>query len=187
MNEIIFPKPNELFVVVGGKSATPHMIDLAVRLALSGPLLILDGGNSANPYPMARELRRHTLDPVRFLQQIQIARAFTCHQVVALLEQTIESGQPRQPVLIFDLLSTFYDESISIVESRRLLECALQAIQVLNRLAPIVVSARQPLNDFPQRKVFFTRLCEIASQVWEEVPVLEEKPVQMAFPLAGGD
>jgi len=182
LDAITLPQSNQLFVVVGGQSAHARLMDLAARLSLAGHLLILDGGNRANPYPLARELRRLTSDPVKALNRIQIARAFTCHQVVALLEQTLEDRRGTRPVLILDLLSTFYDESISLVESQRLLERGLRSIRILNQSAPVVISSRPPLAEFPQRRVFLARICAVASRVWEEAPIPNTAPLQMVLP-----
>lgn len=182
MDAITLPQTRQLFVVVGGKDANSRIIDLAARLSLMGPLLILDGGNRSNPYPLVKALRRLTNDPVQALNRIQIARAFTCHQVIALLEQTLEERRESRPVLVLDLLSTFYDESVSFRESQRLLERGLHSIQALNQAAPVVVSARPPLADFPQRRVFLLRLCALASQVWEEAPLPEPAAFQLVLP-----
>jgi len=166
----MLPQSQQLFVVIGGRPANVRMMNLAARLGLDGSVLILDAGNRANPYLLSKELRRMTIDPFAALKRIRIARAFTCHQVVALLEQTLESGRPRQPLLVLDLLSTFYDESVSVIESRRLLENSLRLLALLNQAAPVVVSARLPHDDFPQRRDFLPRLCELAAQIWEEAP-----------------
>ena len=86
MDTLTLPDSNELYVVVGGHLAAGRLLDLAARLSLRGPLLLLDCGNRANPIPLVRELRRLTQDPVKPLSNIQTARAFTCYQVTALLE-----------------------------------------------------------------------------------------------------
>jgi hypothetical protein len=101
---------------------------------------------------------------------------------VALLEQTLEDRRGTRPVLILDLLSTFYDESISFVESQRLLERGLRSIRILNQTVPVVISARPPVVEFPQRRVFLLRLCAVASRVWEEAPIPSEAPLQMVLP-----
>jgi hypothetical protein len=67
------------------------MLDLAARLALRGELRVLDGGNSFNAYTVARNLGRlvggggSALEEA--LQRIQVARAFTCYQVLTLLNR----------------------------------------------------------------------------------------------------
>ena len=177
MDAIILPSSNEFYVVVGRRAAAERLIELAARLALRGPLLILDCGNRANPQWLARELRRRTNDPVRALRNVQSARAFTCYQVVTLLEQTA-SRPIQQPVLIFDLLATFYDESVTYREGRQLLEYAIKQIQTIHRNGPVVVSAAPPPNEFPQRQTFLNHLCSQAKEVWQEQAALAHESQQ---------
>lgn len=170
MDAITLPESNQLYAVIGGRAAVARLLDLAARLALRGPLLLLDCGNRANPLPLARELRRLTLDPLRAMGNIQVARAFTCFQVKALLEQ-VAFFPARQPLLILELLATFYDESVSYEEGRRLLEQSLYCVSHVRRSAPVLISARQPPAEFPERAAFVTMLCNAADQYWlEETP-----------------
>lgn len=170
MNAITLPNPSQIYLVIGGHSAAQQLLQMAAHLALRGPLLLLDCGNRANPLPLVRELRRQTPDPVHALQNIHSARAFTCNQVLALLAQT--AGAPvQQPVLVFDLLATFYDESISFGEGRRLLAQSLGCLRQIRQTAPLLISARPPLAAFPQRKIFLELLLEMSDRTWlEETP-----------------
>jgi len=180
MEALTLPNSNQFFVVIGGRAAAGRLLDLAARLALNGPLFLLDCGNRANPLPLVRELRRQTNDPVRALGNIRAARAFTCYQVVALLEQF--GFFPLQPpVLIFDLLASFYDESVSFAEGRRLLEQCLRCLTHIHRSAPLLVSARPPLAGFPERKVFLEMLCGLAERCWIEETPQAQPPQQMSF------
>ncbi len=180
MDAITLPENNQLYVVIGGRAATGRLLDLAARLALRGPLLLLDCGNSANPLPLVRELRRLTSDPLRALGNIQAARAFTCFQVTALLEQ-VAFFPAQQPLLIFDLLATFYDESVPYDEGRRVLEKSLSCIGHVRRSAPVLISARRPPADFPERQAFVELLCGLSDQYWaEEVPA-PQPPAQPAL------
>lgn len=185
MDAIILPNANEFYLVVGRRAAAGRLIELAARLALRGPLLVLDCGNRANPQTLARELRRRTNDPVGALRNVVSARAFTCYQVVTLLDQT--AGRPiQQPVLIFDLLATFYDESVSYREGRRLLEHSIQQIQAIRRNAPVVASAAPPPDEFPQRQTFLNRLCSQAGEVWQEQLALAQELQQLPLFTEGG-
>jgi len=170
MDAIRLPTSNQLYVIVGGSGALQRMLTLAARLALRGGVWVLDCGNRANPLPVVRELRRLTIDPVRALANIQTARAFTCYQVLALLEQTC-ARQVREPVVIFDLLASFYDESVRYDEGQRLLAAALGHVRGLLAGAPVMVSVRPPPSDFPERAAFVQRVCAEADQCWvEEAP-----------------
>lgn len=177
MDAITLPESNQLYAVIGGHAAVDRLLDLAARLALRGPLLLLDCGNRANPLPLVRELRRLTLDPMRAMGNIQVARAFTCFQVKALLEQ-VAFFPAQQPLLIFELLATFYDESVSYDEGCRLLEQSLHCVRHVRRSAPVLISARQPPTEFPERAAFVEMLCGVADQYWVEEKPMPRPPAQ---------
>lgn len=170
MDEIALPTTNQLYTIIGGRAASRRLLELSARLAMRGRLLLLDCGNCANPLPIVRELRRLTHDPVAALGNIQAARAFTCYQVVVLLEQLEQRAPVQEPVILFDLLASFYDESIDYQEGRRLLEHALDCLARVRSTAPLLVSARPPFADFPERKTFVGMLLHISDQYWIEEP-----------------
>jgi hypothetical protein len=180
MNSLTIPEANQMYVIVGGHETTGHLLDLAARLALRRPLLLFACGNRANPLPIVRELRRLTLDPLPALENIRASRAFTCYQVMALLEQAGTFPNP-QPVLIFDLLATFYDESVSFAEGKRLLKRCLSCLVSLHRNAPLLISVRPPPTDFSERHMFVDMLCKIADQFWVEAPCLVWRPQQLSL------
>ncbi|HVN55323.1 MAG TPA: hypothetical protein VMT46_13400 [Anaerolineaceae bacterium] len=185
MDSIVVSMTNQLYLVIAPEPAAPRLLELTARLALRGPSLLLDCGNCAQPYTLARELRRLTPDPVRALAHLHVARAFTCYQVATLLEEAAMAGFTDQAVLVFDLLATFYDENVTCAESRRLLARSLGCIQVLARRAPVVVSARPPHAAFPERKSFLEDLRALASLVWEEPVPSDEMPKQLPLFLDG--
>ena len=114
------------FVVVCAPSAASGQVSaLAASLALRGSVTVLDGGNRFRPYEVARLLRQSTPEVHRYAGRIFIRRAFTCDQVLALLENT--PALP-QPYLILDLLGTFYDEHVPLRESTRLLDTCLRLL-----------------------------------------------------------
>ncbi len=136
-----FPLSSRLAVIIGDRATIPRMLEAAAELALAGPLQVVDGGNCFNAYPVARHLRRRTAAVHAALGRIRLARAFTCYQMVTLL-QNLQPGD--QPVMALDLLQTFYDENVRMAESRRLLERCIVQLTRLSRAAPVLVSARPP-------------------------------------------
>jgi len=156
---MIQPAPRQLVVVIGPHAVTPGMQELAARLAMQGPLRVLDGGNRFNVYPVAVNLRRRTTQLEESLARITLARAFTCYQMHTLLCDT-----PAAPVptLILDLLSTFLDENVRLEESRRLLEACLGEIRRLNEQAPVVVSIK-PLLPISQERTPLLEMIEAAA------------------------
>jgi len=109
-----------------------------IRGALRGPVFILDMGNCFNPLRLARQIRRQTIQVQPTLERIQVARAFTCYQVVALFEATTD---PDGPVFILRLMSTFADE-IQIHERLRLLKRVDASLDRLRRNTSVSVMVR---------------------------------------------
>jgi hypothetical protein len=114
------------------------MNTFAARLALAGGVYVLDAGNIFDAYGVARQVRSRSTGIFEALERLRVARAFTCYQVVALLEQ-----QParREPTLALDLLATFTDENVPLVERERLFIQALNHLRRLSRDAPVAVNA----------------------------------------------
>ena len=121
----------------GAASAT-HVADTADG-GLTPPRLVrvLDGGNRFNAYTLARMARGRP----QVLERITVSRAFTCYQVLALLESTPASASP---FVILDLLSTFYDESVQAGERKRLLRGCITQLKRLEAAAGGAVSVHPP-------------------------------------------
>ncbi len=98
---------------------------------------VLDGGNRFNAYAVARQAGGRT----EVLQRITVSRAFTCYQVLALLESTPASPAP---FVVLDLLNTFYDESVQAGERKRLLRGCITHLLRLQANAGGAVSVHPP-------------------------------------------
>lgn len=153
----------QLSLVILPRGATRLLLDLVARIARGAPLRVLDGGNCFNAYIVARELARHTQDVEAALNRIQVARAFTCYQVLSLLEDTPDDGMPT---LALHILDTFYDESVPLVERERLLAHSIQEIRRLCLRASVGVSARWPKVDLPEAMALLQTLERAADRVW---------------------
>lgn len=183
-NDLGFPLSNELLVVFGAHSGAAQMLDLTARLSLDGPLYLLDCGNRSNMYRVAKTLRTLTNDPVAVLKNIRLSRAFTCYQVVALLEKLVHSGEAAGvPVLVLDLLATFMDESVRVDESRMIFDIAMQRLEQLSRAAPVVVSAKPLLSISSPRLGLLEQLKSQAFEVWEEGTLPAPRQTDTQLPL----
>lgn len=138
---------------------------LTAVLALRGPVRVLAGSNYFDAYKLARQLRRQTPHLEAALNRITIARAFTSYQVLALLTQTPATAVPT---LALDLLTTFTDESVNVVECFRLWRLVIGHLNRLREQAPVVVSLRYPPQ--PNRSGLVTLLTETADIVLERDP-----------------
>lgn len=131
--------PGNLYLVLAPRALGRQLMNtFAARLALAGAIYVLDAGNVFDAYGVARQVRSRSAGMFEALDRLRVARAFTCYQVLALLEQ-----QParREPTLALDLLATFADESVPLAERERLLAQALEHLRRLSQLAPVAVSA----------------------------------------------
>lgn len=164
MNVLDLPLTNRLIAVIAPRAAHPLMLDLAARLAVRGPLRVLDGGNQFNVYPVARALRRQTTRLEAALAGIRLSRVFTCYQMEALLAET--AAEPL-PTLALDVLSTFYDENVKPGECRRLFAICLNHLRRLSARAPVVASVRLPGEEFRDRLPLVESLRRAAAEVWE--------------------
>jgi hypothetical protein len=162
--------PKRLSLLILGEHSRRLLPALIARLALGAPLRVLDAGNCFPAYPVAREIRRRSADLYAALERIQVARAFTCYQTLALLEETPSDSTP---VLILSLLSTFYDESARLAERKRLLTRCTQEIRRLCRHAPtgVIVSPRPEQPDSPDLLQILERVVDGVWRFEGELPL----------------
>ncbi len=144
---------------MGPRSLNAAMLTAIARLGERGPVRVLDGGNRFNAYVVARAARGQP----KVLNRITVSRAFTCYQVLSLLESTpaiqvvsasanacVSSSSeeetqasPRRLVAL-DLLNTFYDESVQVGERKRLLRACIVHLEQLAGAAGNAISIHPP-------------------------------------------
>ena len=150
MNPILEPKAGSWRLLVGPASLNTSLLRGIAHLPVLVPAAqvqaqvgehagvhVLDGGNRFNGYTLARA----ACGRQEILNRITVARAFTCIQVLALLESTPASDGP---FVILDLLRTFYDESVQAGERKRLLRCCISQMQRLEQAGGGLVSVHPP-------------------------------------------
>jgi hypothetical protein len=171
------PIAGEFTLAVLPRQAIRPLLGLAARLALRAPLRVLDGGNCFNAYIVALALRQHTQDVSAVMERIHVARAFTCYQILTLLQETRATPVAT---LVLDLLATFRDENVPDAERRRLLGICLERLRRLAVAAPLVVSVSPdsgpPMSGSrsrrkpPARDELLAILEAAAGQVWRFGP-----------------
>jgi len=150
-----------LVLLPGG--TTHLLLDLVARLAQRHSLRVVDGGNCFNGYIVARELRRYTTELEVALERIRVARAFTCYQVLTLLEDTPADGMPT---LVLHMLDTFYDQNVSLVERKRLLNLSIQELRRLSQYSSVGISAHWPKAALPEAIQLLEILEDGVDYVW---------------------
>ncbi|GAP41723.1 hypothetical protein [Flexilinea flocculi] len=150
------------FVLYGPQAATPQLLQLCAKLALKNAVRILDCGNRSDMHLVARELREITRDPAAAMLNIRLSRAFTCYQTEALLSES--RSLENMPILILDLLTTFFDESVQKKEAERLFGNVLDHIQKISRKNPVFVGVK-PIPELAADRVdLMYQLKEAADQ-----------------------
>ena len=180
MNTHLLPSPTSgrILLLVSPDTLAGELFVMLARLALQGPLYVLDGGNSFQGYSLARALRRQTSDITTPMQRVLLSRAFTCYQMSTLFENMLARQDfDLHPVLVLDILSTFYDQDVRVPERRRLLRGCIRQLDALARRVPVAVWVRQR-SAVPQEALSFLEMVEnAAGQVWYP----PRRPVLPAF------
>jgi hypothetical protein len=167
-------RTGSLTVALAPHSARETMAALIADLALRGSVTVLDAGNRFMAYRIAQLIRRKSLEVEQISKRIILRRAFTCYQVVSLLEGTHAFSHPH---IILDLLQTFHDDQVSVPESRRLLNICLKEIDRLRYVAPIAISlSPAPSNGKP---FLVDDLCEQADEVFTPINSLKTEEEQL--------
>jgi hypothetical protein len=167
--------PSSLVVVYAVHAARNEIMQVVAKLALRGTVTVLDGGNRFQAYRIAHLLRRETTDVSAVANRLYVQRAFTCYQMLALLENT---PALQQPYLVLDLLLTFYDDHVKPLEANRLLEACLLQINRLCQLAPVAITLSQPI--LQERAFLVEKVCANANTVFTgKIPASQE--IQLAL------
>jgi hypothetical protein len=97
-------------------------------------VIVLDGANRFNPYTISSFAKKSLISPENLLKRIRIARAFTCYQMVTLIEEKLislirhERGLTRPQkiwVILLGPVTPFLDEDVPEREIRSLFERSL--------------------------------------------------------------
>ncbi len=164
---------------------TPTRALLAALTVIAGGgrrVRVFDGGNRFDGYFVARLARRLSSDPASVLTRIQLSRAFTCFQMAELIENAPAGpadGDAEPPVLfVLDLLATFYDESVPLRDTERLLAGTVSHLKRLAEAGPVIVGAREPRTLVKDRWTLLDRLQAAADRTWMLRPPEEEPSAQ---------
>lgn len=117
------------------RGQTGQIISAMAPLLLSGKRAhFVDGGNAFDPYKLGTRLRGEGLDPRPIFDQMLITRAYTCHQLLGVVEGMLPRllVQPTLPlVTVLGIDGLFHDEDIPLWERRYLFGRILQNVAAL--------------------------------------------------------
>ena len=148
----------------GAQAPTRTLLTALTGLAAGGrSARVFDGGNSFDGYFVARLARRLSPQPYAVLNRIRLSRAFTCFQLAELIEN---AGESTDPLFVLDLLATFYDESVPLRDSDRLLAGTISHLKRLAAVGPVVVGACEPKALVKERWALLDRVQAAADASW---------------------
>jgi hypothetical protein len=117
---------------------------VAWGVARGAPVFVVDAANRFDPYQLVREARTRGLEYKKALSLVRVARAFTSHQLVRLLQEELARELTSGGLaLLLGPVSLFYDEQVPLKERRRLFQEMVDTLTALKTRAPILLL--QPL------------------------------------------
>jgi len=160
---------------------------LAWRLLQEESILFVDGANFIDLPLVLRLIRQDQKDPRALLGRIHLSRAFTVHQLEAVIGERLEEAFHKyQSRLCFvsGLLDTFYDEEVPLWEAKRILG---RVLETLRRLADgdrrVVVIAPDPPDAAMKRRGFAPQVAKTADRTFTLIhengtPTLKDETVR---------
>lgn len=159
----------KLGLVHGRDAGLLNLLNLSIYIGIQTDVLVIDGGNRFDPHFVAYGIRRFTHLWEEVSERTHIVRAFTCYEVVKALQEV--PGEPY-PLLIIDMLATFYDENVNDTEYGHLVDKCVKELKRLLEYRPVVISLTPPPPDFEGRKDLNNIIAKLADCVFDEGPIL---------------
>ncbi|MBI3078330.1 MAG: hypothetical protein HYY85_15300 [Deltaproteobacteria bacterium] len=168
-------------------------LELCFRLLARGePVVLVDGGNSFDPYLLTRLAQEVELDPRALLERIHVSRTFTCHQLQALILDAVEPALTRvhgRALVCSGLLETLYDEDVPTPEVWRIFRRIEARLQELARRGhAVLLLCPWPPAGVRGRDGFIPALADQADYVLRvaQGQLTLEKPPGQCWPLPEG-
>ena len=98
------------------RSLLPH-----IDGGLDSSVVFIDGGNIFDPYLISETARLFSLDPEETLRNIWVSRAFTSHQLTALITEKLPEILDREDsklVIVSDIAALYCDSDIGTLEAK---------------------------------------------------------------------
>lgn len=148
-------RPGEVVLIDGpGRYLAGLLSGICVDAAAGcgGDVVFIDGGNSVDPYGIARISRLRGLDPHDVLPRIHVARAFTAHQMAALVNDGLEPALDRtgaSAVIVSCLPGPFLDPDMGRSEALHLVRRSMDALRRAAAERGTVTVVSSPDSGFP--------------------------------------
>jgi hypothetical protein len=155
------------------RSAMQELVD---RFAMQEAVQVIVGGNwiSFDGLPLLLGERAGSLYEI--LDNISVSRAETCYQMV----DTLQALQPSAaPLIITDMLTSFYEKDLTEQEVGMLLKKCLDRIKYLSLFAPVLIDA----DGDAARPQLLARLEDCAdTRFYFQVAAAQPQNIQIGMP-----
>ncbi len=146
------PAPGKMAALFGPGAVRLALWAAAPLLLAGEPVVAVDGGNRFDPYEVGRAERALGGSGRVALSRLLVSRAFTCHQMEALLCRDLPAALARSRariVLVLGLPELFDDGDVPYAEACRVFRRCLSALRRLSREGTRVVLAGEKGGAFP--------------------------------------
>jgi hypothetical protein len=167
-------KPGRGVLLWGGHLRALAAAAAAWGVARGAPVLVVDAANRFDPYGLVREAAGRGLSAQEALTRVQVARAFTSHQLVRLLQETFPAIlEPGSLVLVLGPVSLFYDEQVPLGERRRLFQDLVRRLARIKTQSALLLL--QPLLPRAAANRHFGRLLAPVMDYFVEMESREDR------------
>ncbi|MCW6167618.1 MAG: hypothetical protein LVQ64_04120 [Thermoplasmatales archaeon] len=148
-------QPGEATIWLGPSSAVTPLLELvyAGSASVEGEISLIEGANRFHPFRIGELGRDFGVPPEEVLRRIRLARAFTAHQLVALVDGwSIEARRRRPTLLVAHELPTLFETAeIRSEERDALLRHVARTLRtVIDRAPyPLLVALEGGFDRFP--------------------------------------
>jgi hypothetical protein len=162
-----------LLTVINGRQRG-QIAELIATMAIRESFSIVAGSEWLPLYDVARHLSYQTNDFKRIMDQVRLARAFTCYQLLDILNHT---PPVREPLLVVNGLHPFYDADVQPDVRSRVLEACVRRLDDLSYARPIAVIVEH--EEAVEYETYFPKLAAIADRILPLADLEEEPAVQL--------
>jgi hypothetical protein len=132
-------EPGSIYLLQGERKVLRSVMqELVDRFAMQEPVQVIVGGNwiSFDGLPMLLGEQAGSLYEI--IDHISVSRAETCYQ---MLDTLLAIEPSPTPLIITDMLASFYEEDLTEQEVGTQLKKCLERINHLSQFAPVLVDA----------------------------------------------
>ena len=184
-----FLRPNQRAGIIGyGSQKLVERLCVRAQMpkrfgGLDSAVLVIDAGNSSDPYLCINFARQYGLDVDEVLSKIITSRVFTIYQLQSLITHELQSAIQKfntRLVIISDLLSMFTDDPyLDKIEAELILQNIIRTISKLKECL-VVVSISKPTQFDDMVSKLFDKTIRVSKQHYRlSVTVDNKEPIQI--------